>query len=240
MAAQATSSGMHGLAVLGGCFNPVHYGHVRLALALHEKLASVLSDITFMPSAHPPHKPEAHMLPFPLRAELVRKAIAPYPWMHCSEMEAERDKPSYTWDTLGLLKKELASGQELFFILGTDDYAQLPTWHNGLRLIERATLLVISRGDCADGTFERLTESMWPGAVTAAPLSSDGRCMTTETSRILFQPVPPVPISSSLVRRRWLDGLPIGDLVPEAVEKELFRQTKTVLKHWTESYSYSI
>ncbi len=230
----------HGLAILGGCFNPVHNGHVRLAVALHEKLASVLSDITFMPSAHPPHKPEAHMLPFPLRAELVRKAIAPWPWLHCSLLEGERDKPSYTWDTLGLLKKELAPGQELFFILGMDDYAQLPTWHNGLRLIERATLLVISRESHTGSTFEELTRAMWPEALTASPISSDGLCQTCGKSRILFQPVPLVPISSSLVRRRWLDGLPITDLVPDAVAEELSKEAETVLKHWTDSCSYSI
>ncbi len=237
MSQSAAPSGTHGLAILGGCFNPVHYGHVRLAVALHERLASVLSDITFMPSAHPPHKPEEHMLPFPLRAELVKKAIEPWPWLHCSLMEGERDKPSYTWDTLGLLKKELASGQELFFILGMDDYAQLPTWHNGLRLTERATLLVISRESHTGATFAELTRNMWPGALPAAPVSTDGLCMTCGTSRILFQPVPLVPISSSLVRRRWLDGLPITNLVPDAVAQELSKQAETVLKHWTDSCS---
>ncbi len=232
-----TAGSRYGLAILGGCFNPVHYGHVRMAVELHEKLASVLSDITFMPSAHPPHKPEAHMLPFPLRAELVRKAIAPWPWLHCSLLEGERDKPSYTWDTLGLLKKELASGQELFFILGMDDYAQLPTWHNGLRLIERATLLVISRESHTGSTFEELTRNMWPEALPVAPVSSDGLCMICGKNRILFQPVPLVPISSSLVRRRWLDGLPIGELVPDAVAEDLSKQAETVLKHWTDSCS---
>ena len=152
-------------------------------------------------------------------------------------MEAERDKPSYTWDTLGLLKKELATGQELFFILGMDDYAQLPTWHNGLRLIERATLLVISRESHTGNTFEELTSKMWPEALPAAPVSSDGLCMTCGRSRILFQPVPLVPISSSLVRRRWLDGLSIGDLVPDTVAEELSKQAETVLKHWTDSCS---
>ena len=222
-----------GQAVLGGCFNPVHLGHLRLALALHEVLHKLIGTITFLPSAHPPHKPEEHMLPFPLRAELVRSAIAPYPWLACSTMEAERDTPSYTWDTLGLLQKRLAPDQKLFFILGIEDYAQLPTWHNGLHLPERATLLVISREHYHTGKFAELTKAMWPSASCASPATSDGLRMQVGSASVLFQPVPLVPISSSLIRERWLAGRPIDEYVPAAVSAALEENRQTVLKHWS-------
>ncbi|MDO5537231.1 MAG: nicotinate-nicotinamide nucleotide adenylyltransferase, partial [Desulfovibrionaceae bacterium] len=122
-----------GIAILGGSFNPLHVGHLRLAVEIYEALGAHIARVDLVPSAHPPHKEESRVLPFALRARLAREAAAPYPWLRCSELEGERDLPSYTWDTLGLYA-ERERGRRIFFVLGIEDYAQLPAWRNGLRM----------------------------------------------------------------------------------------------------------
>ena len=69
-----------GIAVLGGTFNPLHVGHLRLAIEVHEAFAGMVSRVDILPNSRPPHKANAAILPFAIRAALIREACTPYPW----------------------------------------------------------------------------------------------------------------------------------------------------------------
>ncbi len=232
MTTQEQSTG--GIAILGGSFNPLHVGHLRLALEIHEALGFLVERVDLVPAAHPPHKEERHILPFDVRVQLAREAAAPYPWLNAADIEGERDLPSYTWDTLGVYA-ERWPGRERFFVLGIEDYAMLPSWRNGLRLPERCTLLVVPRGVYRQGDFERATRAMWPDARPGLPVAADGLAMQLGDARVLFQPVPWLPISASLIRERWLCGRSIDYLVPQGVAALLESRRGEIAGFWQTS-----
>ncbi len=222
-----------GIAILGGSFNPLHIGHLRLAMEIREALGEQISRVDLVTAARPPHKEERHMLPFAMRASLVREAVAPYyPWLRCSMVEGERPLPSYTWDTLGVYA-ERWPGRELFFTLGIEDYANLPYWRNGLRVLERCSLVVVPRGVYHEGDFENLTLRLWPDAQVDTPLATNGLCMRVGDARVLFQPVPWIPVSASLIRERWLSGRCIDFLAPRCVVALLERHKDEVIRFWS-------
>ena len=122
-----------GRAILGGSFNPPHVGHLRLAVEVREALGDLVTGVDLVPCAVPPHKDASDLLPFGLRAALVEACIAGLPWLACNRLEGRRQGPSYTWDTLTAYR-QAAPGTDLYFILGSPDFAQLPLWRRGTEL----------------------------------------------------------------------------------------------------------
>lgn len=223
---------MGAIAVLGGSFNPLHVGHLRLAIEIHEALGPLLERVDILPAAHPPHKAESHFLPFDVRVHLIGEAVAPYPWLVCNPMEGERAEPSYTWDTLKLLSRR-EQGREIIFVLGSQDYVQLSTWYHGLDLLERCSLLVAPRGFYSRENFVQDTRRMWPDATLAAPCTDQGLTMACGAGRILFQPLPWLEVSSSLIRERWLAGRCIDYLVPRGVVLALEARREEIRRLWS-------
>lgn len=167
-------AGAGGIAILGGSFNPLHTAHLRLAIEVHEHLGCVLSRVDLLPCANPPHKRAEGLLPFALRLEMLRAATAAWPWMCCNPLEGERESPSWTWDTLGIYR-ERHPGRGLYFVLGSEDYANLATWKRGLDLDTRCTLVVLPRVEAANWDFARVTRSLWPSAMPAAVAWAGGQ-----------------------------------------------------------------
>lgn len=240
-----------GVALLGGSFNPLHVGHLRLAVEIHEAFGERVGRVEFLPAAHPPHKRETHVLPFSVRTDLIREAVAPYPWLSCNPVEGLRESPSYTWETLGLLR-EREPGRELFFVLGSRDYTLLPEWFHGRELPARCTLVVAPRGFYRAEDFARDTRAMWPGAYETEPVTGDGVALRvplpasadTEQAEgktaiggregtVLFQPLPWLEVSSSLIRERWLAGRCIDYLVPAGVLRMLQDRRGEIRRLWT-------
>ena len=162
--------------LLGGTFNPVHTGHVRLAVEVLETLG--LDRVELVPAGAPPHKSGAGLLPFALRAELCRAAAEGVPGLEVNPLEGDRPGPSYTIETL----RQLAAsrpGDEFFFILGMGEFLVLHEWREGLRLPEYAHLVAASRAgadpDAADTRLEaqerarRYAGRHWPGIKPAPP-----------------------------------------------------------------------
>ncbi len=220
-----------GIAVLGGSFNPLHVGHLRMAIELYETFGGQLERVDLLPTAHPPHKAEEHVLPFSVRVALGREAVAPYPWLHCNPLEGERSEKSYTWDTLGIFR-EREPGREIFFVLGSQDYASLSGWYMGTRLLERCSLLIVSRGYYTARNFREDTLSLWPEARPAEALAPGGQCMRTDAGRVIFQPLPWIEVSASLIRDRWLAGRCIDYLVPQGVVRLLEARRKEIRLLW--------
>lgn len=133
---------MQRLAFLGGAFDPVHSGHIELALAAVDLLG--LDAVEFIPNAAPPHKNGSH-LSFEHRTALLEEALTPYKQLEVNTMERDAGTRHYTYDTLHSLREQKGDKACLYFIMGMDSLTALDTWHEGLRLTDFCNLLVFSR-----------------------------------------------------------------------------------------------
>jgi nicotinate-nucleotide adenylyltransferase len=182
--------------IFGGAFNPPHLGH--LVCAQEARVQLELDKVMFVPVGVAPHRtldddpgPEA-------RLEMVELAIADDDQFTTSRIEMDREGPSYTADTLEQLRTE-SPDDELFLILGGDQAAALSGWHEPEKVLERATLVV----------FERMS---WGRNAIVIKI---GRLAGARDVRYLDMPL--IQVSSSAIRRRVREGVPIRYLVPDKV-----------------------
>jgi nicotinate-nucleotide adenylyltransferase len=186
--------------VLGGTFDPIHLGHLRVAEEVSASLN--LGEVIFMPAGQPWLKENNLISPAEHRLEMVRLALAGNPHFRLSTMEIDRPGPTYTVDTMAELRRQLGEGQELFFILGWDNLAQLPRWHEPSRLVKICRLVVVPRVDYPPPDLTSLDAAI-PGL----------------SQRVILLDAPRIDINASEIRRMAGEGLSIHHLVPEAVER---------------------
>lgn len=219
--------------IFGGTFNPVHIGHLRLAIEAREMMN--FRRVDFVPSAQPPHKDATGILPFDMRCALVEKAIASLPWACCNRLEGEREGPSYTYDTL-----QGYPAEDRYFLLGSQDYELLPKWSRGLELPGVVNLVVAPRGNFDREDFIGLTRKMWPNAVIDRERTNNLPCLGRESecfllpscSRIIFLPIPQLEISATKIRDSWLAGGNIEFLVTNAVLAALEEERSAICAFW--------
>jgi len=188
------------IGVLGGTFDPIHIGHLILAEEVRARLN--LAEIFFVPAGQPWLKVDSPISPAEHRVEMVRLAIADKPHFKLSTMEIERAGPTYTVDTIAELKAQLGAGDELFFILGWDNLAELPRWRQPSRLITMCRLVAVPRPGYPLPDLKAL-EAVIPGL----------------SQRVTLMDKPEIDISASAIRDRVTQGLSIHRLVPEPVER---------------------
>ena len=184
------------IGVLGGAFNPPHTGHMVLA---QEALVQLeLERVLLMPMGEAPHREIADDPGKDVRVELCEAAVSGDGRMEVSRLEVDREGPSYTVDTLEALRSGRPD-DELVWILGGDQAAKLRTWRDPDRVLELATIAAAERG-----AWRR------PGIfVEASHLRNSGR--------LVFFDMPPVGVSSTMIRHRVARGRPVKYLVPDAV-----------------------
>jgi nicotinate-nucleotide adenylyltransferase len=183
------------LGLFGGTFDPPHVGH--LIVAQDAAVALGLDRVSFIPAAQPPHKQADAITPAALRARMLELAIAADARFALDPVELERRGPSYTVDTLRALRARQPD-VELTLLIGHDQYRELDTWREPEAVLSLARLAVMTRGAVSDGRV---------GAVE--PLQ-DGVVQVGVTR---------IDISSTQVRSRVRQGLPIRYLVAPAVEQ---------------------
>jgi nicotinate-nucleotide adenylyltransferase len=130
------------IGILGGTFDPVHFGHLRLAQEIGGLLR--LAEVRFIPSGTPPHRTAPHVTP-QQRLEMVRLAIADNPLFAADDREVRRSGPGYTIDTLTELRREAGGTRPLCVLLGADAFLELATWHRWHELFGLAHLIVAHR-----------------------------------------------------------------------------------------------
>ncbi|MGA9165389.1 MAG: nicotinate-nucleotide adenylyltransferase [Thiobacillus sp.] len=130
------------IGIFGGTFDPIHFGHLRLAEEMAEGLG--LSQVRFIPAGQPPHR-GAPRTAASHRLEMARRAIAGNPRFAVDAREVLRPDPSYTVDTLTALRTELGDEQPLWLLLGADAFLGLPSWHEWQRLFELTNIAVAAR-----------------------------------------------------------------------------------------------
>jgi nicotinate-nucleotide adenylyltransferase len=197
------------LAVFGGTFNPVHYGHLRSALELVEKLQ--LDELRLMPCAVPPHR-EPPGCSAAHRAAMVELAVAGAPRLSCDRRELERDGNSYTYDSLAELRAELGPERPLCMVMGCDAVRDISSWHRWRELLDLAHVVVIARpgwslpqeGDARDWLRDH--------ALDAATQLRERPC-----GGILTQELRPLDISSTEIRELLATGRSPRYLMPQSV-----------------------
>jgi nicotinate-nucleotide adenylyltransferase len=202
------------LGVLGGTFDPVHYGHLDAADAA--RAALTLTDILFMPSHDPPHRPvDPHATAFH-RFALVALAIDGLPGYRVSDEELRRQGNSYTSDTLRALHAAGWSPLQIFFILGADAFAEIASWHQFPAVLDAAHFAVIARpGTTIEGALARtpaLRSRVRPPAPDLLADSTTGVFLVKAATR---------DVSSTMIRARLAARQSIDDLVPSPVARHI-------------------
>lgn len=177
--------------VLGGTFDPVHIGHV--VAAVDSRTALHLDRVLLVVAGDPWQKRDQVVASAHDRVALVEAAVDGIVGLEVSTIEAERDGPSVTADTLEVLQ---ASQRELFLILGADAVANMPTWRRLDDTRSLATIVVIER----DGEHAEPPGDGW---------------------RVEHLPIPRLDVSSTDIRERLAAGQPIDGLVPAAVVRSI-------------------
>jgi nicotinate-nucleotide adenylyltransferase len=200
------------IGILGGMFDPVHKGHIGVALAAREALH--LDEVRLIPCGIPNHRDRALCSPLQ-RLDMLRLATRDHPGLIVDDRELNRPGTSYSYDTLVSLRQE-HPGATLFFILGQDAFAGLPRWHRWQELFTLCHLVVIRRPDA---------DSSAPGELAALLQSrrvAEPDRLTGARAGLVFEmPGLESPVSSSLVRERIAHDGPLQDLLDPAVARYL-------------------
>lgn len=199
------------IGIMGGTFDPIHYGHLRPALDVMQQVA--LDQVRFIPNRVPPHR-ESPLLSDQQRSELVKLAIADTPGFVMDERELRRDGPSYMVDTLACLKQEFPDAH-LCLIMGMDAFNGFQQWHRWEAILELCHLIVTTRPG-AD-MLDEVSKSPLAGAVRQDP-----QCLqSTPAGQILLQCVTQLDISATQIRECLQSGRSIQFLLPEALREKL-------------------
>ncbi len=212
------------IGLLGGTFDPVHYGH--LAVAGHVLQALVLDSVWFIPALQPPHKPgheEGRQISsLNHRVTMLQKALNPYPDFVISDIEAKREAPSYSIDTIHILVQQMGPEADLYFIIGADAFLEIDTWKRFRELPVLVNLVIISRPGFPFDKVEAVLRNTFSG-YRYDPLQKTWNSPDNKGSFIL-QHMDPVPISSTQIREKVGRGEDIAGLVPSAVEDYIKQQ----------------
>ncbi len=190
------------IGVMGGTFNPIHYGHLVTA---EEALVQFgLEKVIFMPSARPPHKEDREILPPEERYLMTVIATASNPDFDVSHLEIERQGPSYTVDTIKSLRDQFPDRQ-IYFITGADAVWEILTWKDTEELAELTTFIAATRPGYSLEKFKKLH------------VLPDDEPRPKGKPKVYIMEIPALAISSTDIRQRVRDGRPIRYLVPEGV-----------------------
>lgn len=204
------------IAVFGGAFDPPHWGHVRAAEAVRDRMG--VDAVWLVPARTPPHRAAPALAPEE-RLELVETAVAGCERLEASPVELEREGPSFTLDTLDALaarRPRLPTGEaSFFFVVGADAFREIRTWSRYEELLDRHPALVHPRAGC-------------PLSAAVAPLPERFRSLVTadlgsplDPPRIFTMDVRLPGPESHRIRERLGNGLPIAGLVPEGVASRI-------------------
>jgi nicotinate-nucleotide adenylyltransferase len=205
------------LGILGGTFNPIHFGHLAVAEEVRDRLK--LEKVIFIPSFLPPHKIDEDIPSAVQRQEMVRLALKGNVHAMVSDVEIRRGGRSYTVDTIETLQQS-HPGAELYFLTGLDSFLEIGTWRDWERLLTLCSFVVLSREgyrfiDIAQFSFLDVPER------ELAALDSrenDQVVITGERRPVYLERVPFFDISSTDIRTRVREGRSIKYHLPEAVE----------------------
>lgn len=210
---RATSAGeAPRIGMLGGTFDPVHLGHLRSAVELHEALA--LDRLHMIPAPQPPLRGRPQVAAEE-RLALLEAGIGDTPGLYADDRELSRTGPSYSADTLAELRDEYGASARLVMALGEDAFSRLADWHAPERLFELAHIVVMARPGHALKPSARLEELIGHREVADAQA-----LMRSPRGGLLRLTLPSrMAISATAIRHRLQQGQSVRYLLPAAVER---------------------
>lgn len=202
------------IGLLGGTFDPIHHGHLRLALELYERLD--LAEVRLLPAASPPHKNQP-MADSQLRLQMVQAAVADVQGLVADGRELNRQGRSYTVDTLREIREEMGAERPLYLIMGMDAFMNLSTWHQWEQLIDYAHLLVVRRPGALLPVVHKMQAFM-----RAHQVSEDNPLTWQASGTVIVEDIPGLMISSTQVRALLAQGKNPQYLLPQPVLKLIY------------------
>ncbi len=196
------------IAVLGGSFDPVHIGHLRIAIEVRDQLQ--VDEVRLIPCGQPPHR-DPFIASASQRLQMLQLAVADEPALLVDDREIRHNRMSYTVDTLTDLRQEIGQ-QPLCLIIGADAYQQLNSWHQWTRLLNLAHLIVVQRPGYT------ITTSAEVADYTTNRCIKNAQQLTQQNAgSVYFLKAPPLEISSTRIKALLSDHKSIRYLVPESV-----------------------
>lgn len=212
------------IAIFGGTFDPVHYGHLFIAQAAYQQ--AQLDRIIWVPSCCPPHKSHSYLLAFHHRAAMVKLAIADYPMFTISTIEADHNRRSFAINILEDLQACYPPETQWYWVIGYDAFQTLPKWYRSKEIVTQCQWLVAPRSanhDSPNMNSRQLLDSAETYQKTDSWL---GQALPNLRWQLLQ--IPNINISSRNIRQHLQQQQSIQHLVPEAVwlyisVKDLYR-----------------
>jgi nicotinate-nucleotide adenylyltransferase len=202
------------IGILGGTFDPVHFGHLRLAQELGELLR--LAEVRFVPSGTPPHRAAPHVTP-PQRFEMVRLAVADNPLFIVDDREIRRSGPGYTVETLIALRREVGATRPLCLLLGADAFLELATWHRWHELFGLAHLIVAHRPGFPPESWPARMPQPLAREYEARLLKQPLAVHLSPAGGVATQAIAALDISATLIRESLARGASPRYLLPDPV-----------------------
>ncbi len=190
------------LGILGGSFDPIHYGHLLLAESCREQCD--LDQIWLLPAASAPHKLRQPPTSARHRIEMLRLAIGGHERLSVNTLEIDRGGVSYTYETLETIHQQLPQ-TELFFLMGADSLEDLPHWRNPQQICELSVPVVVRRTGAPEPSYESLRHLV------------DVQRLALLKNYLVTMPI--IELASSDLRQRVAAGQSIRYRTPRAVEK---------------------
>ena len=194
------------IGIIGGTFDPIHFGHLRPALEIAERLG--LDEVRFIPSATPPHrwKPEATGQQ---RLDMVKLAINDTQKFILDDREYQREGASFTVDTLQSIRDEIGENTSLCMILGMDAFAFFTQWHDWQKILELCHIVISSRPNYDDSKIE--------GWMKKRMVEDSGLLSNTPAGKLYFCKVIQLDISATFIRKEIKAGSSPRYLTPADV-----------------------
>jgi nicotinate-nucleotide adenylyltransferase len=194
------------IGIMGGTFDPIHYGHLVTAEVVRSEFN--LEKVYFVPSGNPPHKDPIKVTDSQHRYLMTFLSITTNKYFEASSIEVDRIGKSYTFDTVKIFKERFPD-HEIYFITGADAIKEILTWHRVEELLDLCYFVAATR----------------PGYDLEDLKKEELKVLPKEyLDRIIIIEVPAMAISSTGIRRRVREGKPIKYLLPEAVEHYIYKK----------------
>lgn len=204
---------MAAIGLFGGTFDPVHFGHLRLATELAE--AFHLEKVVFIPNGLPYHRGRSAHASSEERLTMLKLATARDARFDVDDRELRRDGPTYSYDTLAEIRAERGPGVPLVFLTGSDAFATIDTWHRWTELFELAHFAIAIRAN--DETWQSKGPGAFPKEAWPRITLNPRELLSAPAGKVITYFMTPIAISSSAIRTLAGEGASIRYLTPDPV-----------------------
>lgn len=209
------TGGAERVGVLGGTFDPIHNGHLAAAQAACDALS--LDRVLLVPSHHPPHRSrDPHASSFH-RFAMVSLAVAGRPNLVASDIELRKAGPSFTSATLRGFHKAGLGASQIFFIIGTDAFAEIAMWHEYPTVLDLANFVVIARDGCTMEQMQTRVPELADRFRDASVAPPEGGHRTAIHLVRTHTPA----VSSTVIRAELAAGRSVADFVGADVDRHI-------------------